>query len=49
MSTPKRKKTGLDEALEDIKAGRGYGPFDNTEDLFKALGIDIDKANSKTN
>ncbi len=34
----KKKKCGLDEALEDVKAGR-VKRFESMEDLFKDLGI----------
>ncbi len=34
----KKKKCGLDEALEDVKAGR-VKHFESMEDLFKDLGI----------
>lgn len=30
---------GLDEAIEDIEAGRVSRPFYSTEELFKHLGI----------
>lgn len=32
-------KTGLEEAIDDIRAGRVSGPFDTTEALFKHLEI----------
>jgi AbrB family looped-hinge helix DNA binding protein len=28
---------GIDEALEDVKAGRVYGPFDTAEETMKFL------------
>ncbi len=34
--TPRKRKTGLDEALEDVKAGRVYHA-DNIDDLFRQL------------
>ena len=34
----RKKKSGLDEALEDIKAGR-VKRFESMEELFKDLGI----------
>ena len=34
----KRKKCGIDEALDDIKAGR-VTHYDNVDDMFKAFGI----------
>ena len=34
----KQKKCGIDEALDDIKAGR-VTHYDNVEDMFKAFGI----------
>lgn len=34
----KKKKCGLDKAMEDIEAGR-VRQFESTEDLFKDLGI----------
>lgn len=37
IAKPKRtRKTGLDEALDDVKAGRVYHA-DNVEDLFNQL------------
>lgn len=37
----RRKKTGMEEALEDIKAGRVSGPYSSTDELFKSLGIHV--------
>lgn len=34
-----RKKTGMELALEDVKAGRTSGPFNSAEELFTHLGI----------
>lgn len=34
----KTKKSGLEEALEDIRCGR-VTEFDSSEDLFKKLGM----------
>ena len=34
----KRKKCGIDDAFDDIKAGR-VTHFDNVDDMFKAFGI----------
>ena len=34
---PRRRKTGIDEALEDVKAGRVYH-CDSVEDFFKEMG-----------
>ncbi len=34
----KRKKTGMEEALEDIKAGRVY-PIDDIDEYFRKLGV----------
>lgn len=34
----KRKKTGIEEALEDIKAGRVY-PIDDIDAYFRKLGV----------
>ena len=36
-SLNKKKRTGLDEALEDVKAGRVSGPFNNVEELMAHL------------
>lgn len=33
IETPK-KKCGLDEAIEDIRAGRVYGPFNSVDEVF---------------
>lgn len=30
----KKAKCGLDEALEDVKAGRVYGPFDSFDEVL---------------
>ncbi|MDE6192912.1 MAG: hypothetical protein K2M83_02860 [Muribaculaceae bacterium] len=39
VSKPTRKrKTGLDEALEDVKAGR-VSHYDSVEDFFKEMGV----------
>lgn len=39
ISKPARKrKTGLDEALEDVKAGR-VTRYDSVEDFFKEMGV----------
>ncbi len=34
----KRKKTGMEEALEDIKAGRVY-PIDDIDEYFRKFGV----------
>lgn len=40
ISRPARKrKTGLDEALEDVKAGRVYH-CESVEDFFKEMGAE---------
>lgn len=40
ISKPSRKrKTGLDEALEDVAAGR-VTHYDSVDEMFKALNID---------
>lgn len=36
--TTSRKKTGIEEALDDAKAGR-INKYDSPEELFKALNI----------
>lgn len=33
-----KRKTGLDEALEDVKAGR-VSHYDSVEDFFKEMGV----------
>lgn len=41
ISKPARKrKTGLDEALEDVAAGR-VTRYDSVDDMFKELGIEL--------
>lgn len=41
ISKPARKrKTGLDEALEDVAAGR-VTHYDSVDDMFKELGIEL--------
>ncbi len=37
-SEKRKDKTGLEEAYEDVKAGR-INHYDSADDLFKALGI----------
>ena len=37
VSVARPKKCGLDEALEDIEAGRVHGPFNTVEELFASL------------
>lgn len=36
--TKKSRKTGLDEALEDVAAGR-VTRYDSVEDFFKEMGV----------
>ncbi len=36
----KKKKCGLEEALEDVKAGRVHS-YDSVDDMFKSLGINV--------
>lgn len=39
ISKPSRKrKTGIDEALEDVQAGR-VTRYDSVEDFFKEMGV----------
>ncbi len=39
ISRPSRKrKTGIDEALKDVKAGR-VTHYDSVEDFFKEMGV----------
>ena len=38
VTLKKKRKTGLDEALEDVKAGR-VTHYDNVEDFFKEMGL----------
>ena len=38
LSDSRSKKTGMDEALEDIKAGRVY-PIDDIDEYFKQFGV----------
>lgn len=33
----KKHKCSLDEALEDVRAGRVYGPFNSVDELFKHI------------
>lgn len=33
----KEKKCGLDEALEDVKAGRVHGPFHSVDEMWEEL------------
>lgn len=35
------KKTGIEEALEDIKKKKVYGPYSSTKDMFKSMDIDV--------
>lgn len=36
-----RKKTGLEEAMDDIKHGRVYGPYDSVDEMFKSMGVHV--------
>lgn len=36
----KKKKCGLDEAINDVKAGRTYR-YETVNDMFKNLGINV--------
>lgn len=36
----RKKKCGLNEALDDVKAGRVHR-YDSVDDMFKSLGIDV--------
>lgn len=38
--TASKKKCGLEEALEDVKAGRVHH-HENVDDMFKSLGINV--------
>lgn len=38
IAKPSKKKTGLEEALEDIEAG-GITHFDTKEDFYKHFGL----------
>ena len=41
IAKPAKKKTcGLEEALEDVKAGRVHS-YDSVDDMFKSLGINV--------
>ena len=40
VKTPKNKKSGLDEALDDVREGR-VNHYDNVHDLFSSLGLDV--------
>lgn len=37
----RKKKTGLEEALDDIKKGRVSAPCSSCEEMFKELGIHV--------
>jgi len=39
-NTACKRKTGLDEALEDVAAGR-VTSYDSVDDMFKKLGIEL--------
>lgn len=36
----KKKKCGLDEAIDDVKAGRTHR-YETVDDMFKNLGINV--------
>ena len=38
--TTRKRKTGLDEALEDVAAGR-VTRYDSVDDMFQKLGIEL--------
>ena len=40
MTKRKTRKCGLEEALEDVKAGR-VTEYESVDDLFEKLGIDV--------
>lgn len=37
----RKKKTGLEEAMNDIKHGRVYGPYDSVDEMFKSMGVHV--------
>lgn len=37
----RKKKSGMEEAMDDIKHGRVYGPFDSADDLLKSCGVNV--------
>lgn len=37
----RKKKTGLEEAMDDIKHGRVYGPYDSVDEMFKSMGVHV--------
>ena len=37
----RKKKTGLEKAMDDIKHGRVYGPYDSVDEMFKSMGIHV--------
>lgn len=37
----RKKKTGLEEAMDDIKHGRVYGPYDSIDEMFKSMGVHV--------
>lgn len=38
--TSSKKKCGLEEALDDVKAGRVHH-YESVDDMFKSLGINV--------
>ncbi|MBD5210453.1 MAG: hypothetical protein HDS77_04170 [Bacteroidales bacterium] len=38
QKTTGKRKTGLDEALDDVKAGR-VSKYDSVDDFFKEMGV----------
>lgn len=37
----RKKKTGLEEAMDDIKHGRVHGPYDSVDEMFKSMGVHV--------
>lgn len=37
-----KKKNDIEKAMDDVKAGRVYGPYDSAKELFQSMGIDTD-------
>lgn len=35
----RKKKTGIGEAIDDIKQGRVYGPYTNAKEMLKDMGV----------
>lgn len=36
-----KKKSAIEKSIDDIKAGRVYGPYNSAKEMFASMGIDV--------